>query len=85
MNLFLLLAGLAAPSPAAVPSTTAFSETSAFEVTEDEERIRISGSALEASIRKRGYVSGIEGQSLVDRKTGFYDQGFGLDIVDWIM
>src|SRR5262249_4798553 len=39
----------------------------------------------EAKIRKRGYVSGVEGGSLVDRKTGFHDAGFGLDIVDWIM
>ncbi|MEX2141483.1 MAG: hypothetical protein WD894_19615 [Pirellulales bacterium] len=56
-----------------------------FQVTEDEQRIRIQGSALNASIRKQGYVSGIEGQSLLDRKSGFRDIGFGLDIVDWIM
>src|SRR5688500_14810461 len=56
-----------------------------FQVTENEQRIRIQGSALEASIRKTGYVSGVEGQSLLDKKTGFRDVGFGLDIVDWIM
>lgn len=56
-----------------------------FQVSQDDQRIRIQGPALEAAIRKQGYVSGVEGQSLVDRKTGFRDAGFGLDIVDWIM
>src|SRR5262245_31313889 len=56
-----------------------------FQVMEDPERIRISGPALEASIRKKGYVTGVEAQSLLDRKTGFRERGFGLDIVDWIM
>jgi hypothetical protein len=56
-----------------------------FKVSEDGDRIRIQSSALEAAVRKHGYVSGIEGQSLLDRKTGFRDAGFGLDIVDWIM
>jgi hypothetical protein len=56
-----------------------------FQVMEDPERIRISGSALEASIRKKGYVTGVEAQSLHDRKTGFRERGFGLDIVDWVM
>jgi len=54
-------------------------------VSEDDERIRIVSSALEASIRKKGYVSGVEGGSFLDRKTGFRDLGFGLDIVDWLL
>jgi len=57
----------------------------AFKVTEDAERIRIVGDALEAAVRKKGYVSGVEARSLHDRKTGFRDLGFGLDIVDWLM
>jgi hypothetical protein len=56
-----------------------------FKVTEDEQRIRIQSSTVEAAIRKQGYVSGVEGGSFLDRKTGFRDVGFGLDIVDWIM
>jgi hypothetical protein len=56
-----------------------------FQVTENADRIHIAGTALEASIRKKGYVSGVEAQSLLDKKTGFRDVGFGLDIVDWIM
>ena len=54
-------------------------------VTEDARRIRVVGPALEASIRKEGYVSGVEGGSLLDRATGARDLGFGLDIVDWLM
>jgi hypothetical protein len=30
-------------------------------------------------------VSGVEAQSFVDKKTGFHDLGYGLDIVDWLM
>jgi hypothetical protein len=56
-----------------------------FKVSDDDDRIRILGPALEASIRKKDYVTGIEAQSLLDRKTGFRERGFGLDIVDWIM
>src|SRR2546422_6110620 len=61
------------------------SATGAFQVTENEDQIRISTSALEAVIRKQGYVSGVAGGSFLDRQTGFRDAGFGLDIVDWLM
>lgn len=70
------LVGLVGLVPAAEP---------AFKVTEDADRIRIAGDALEASIKKKGYVSGVEAASLLDKKTGARDLGFGLDIVDWIM
>ena len=40
---------------------------------------------MEAAVRKKGYVSGVAAQSLLDKKTGLRDAGFGLDIVDWIM
>jgi hypothetical protein len=56
-----------------------------FVVKEDDQRIKIVGPALEATIRKKGYVSGVEAQSLLDRKTGARDLGYGLDIVDWLM
>ena len=56
---------------------------STFEQTADE--IRLSTATLQASIRRKGYVTGVAAQSFVDRKTGFRDAGFGLDIVDWIM
>jgi len=57
----------------------------AIRVTEDADRIRITTDVLEASIKKKGYVSGVEAGSLHDKKTGARDLGFGLDIVDWIM
>jgi hypothetical protein len=56
-----------------------------FRVSEDADRIRLVGESLGAAVRKKGYVSGVEGGSLLDRKTGFRDAGFGLDIVDWLM
>ena len=54
-------------------------------VTESDEAIRIVTPELEAAVRKRGYVSGVARQSFLDKKSGFRDAGFGLDIVDWIM
>jgi hypothetical protein len=56
-----------------------------FSATEDEERITIASPQLEAVVRKKGYVSGVAAGSFLDKKTGFRDAGFGLDIVDWIM
>lgn len=52
---------------------------------EQEDKITIQTPQLEAVIRKKGYVSGVAANSLLDRATGFRDVGFGLDIVDWIM
>ncbi|HVK11496.1 MAG TPA: hypothetical protein VM597_22185 [Gemmataceae bacterium] len=57
----------------------------AFRVTEDAGCVRIVGPALEAAVRKTGYVSGVEGGSLLDVRTGFRDLGYGLDVVDWLM
>jgi sialidase-1 len=57
----------------------------ALEVRDGPERIEIRTAALEASVRKRGYVSGVEAGSLRDLRSGAREQGFGLDIVDWIM
>lgn len=69
-------------APAALPAAP---PAPPFKVTEDDDRIRIAGAALEAAVRKRGYVTGIEGGSFRDTKTGFRDLGYGLDIVDWVM
>ncbi len=54
-------------------------------VRETSEELKISLPDLEAAIRKQRYVTGVAAQSLFDKKTGFRDAGFGLDIVDWIM
>lgn len=55
------------------------------QVTEDDDRIQLVTPQLKASVKKRGYVSGIEAGSFIDLKTGAHDLGYGLDIVDWIM
>lgn len=56
-----------------------------IKVTETEDEIRIETDALEAAIRKRGYVTGVYRQTFLDKKTGARDLGYGLDIADWIM
>lgn len=56
-----------------------------FHVTEADDVIHISTPQLEAAVRKKGYVSGVARQSFLDKKTGFRDPGFGLDIADFIM
>src|SRR4051812_21586106 len=56
-----------------------------FHVSEDQERIVISSPTLDPAIRKKGYVTGIAAGSFLDKKSGFRDPGYGLDIVDWIM
>jgi len=71
----------AAPLPATVPAAAA----AAYQVAEDAALIRIETPELAAAVRKKAYVTGVAAQSLLDKKTGFRDPGFGLDIVDWIM
>ncbi len=60
-------------------------DSRSFTVEETAERITLRGDTLEASIKKLGYVSGVEAGSFHDKKTGARDLGFGLDIQDWIM
>ena len=54
-------------------------------VSEDEEQVRIETDALSAAVRKKGYVSGVAAGSLLDKKTGSRDPGFGLHIWDFLM
>src|SRR5258708_34302575 len=56
-----------------------------IQVVDDEKTIRISTPELNAAVNKKGYVTGIAAGSLLDKKSGFHDPGYGLDIVDWIM
>jgi hypothetical protein len=56
-----------------------------YTVDETDDEIRIATPELAATIRKKGYVTGVAGGTFLDKKTGFRDAGFGLDIVDWIM
>lgn len=73
----LCVLSLALPAPAA--------PANGFTVTEDADQIGVTGSALDFAIRKKGYVSGVTRGSFLDKRTGFRDPGFGLDIADFIM
>jgi hypothetical protein len=64
---------------------TAEGEKSAITVRDTDEYVEIQTDALEARIRKKGYVSGIAAGSFLDRKTGARDIGFGLHIMDFLM
>ena len=54
-------------------------------VTEDDKQVVIDTPALHAVVRKEGYVTGVAAGTFLDKKSGFGDAGYGLDIVDWIM
>jgi hypothetical protein len=54
-------------------------------VQETDESIQIETDALQARIRKTGYVSGIERGTFLDKKTGAHDAGFGLHIMDFLL
>lgn len=56
-----------------------------FTVTDTETTLRIETPELSAAVNKKGYVTGIQAGTFVDKKTGARDLGFGLDIADWIM
>jgi hypothetical protein len=55
------------------------------QVVEDDQQIHIETDSLQATIRKKGYVSGIAAGSFVDKKTGAHDIGFGLHIMDFLL
>src|SRR5437764_10880652 len=57
----------------------------AISVEVTDEYVQIETEALQARIRKKGYVSGIAAGSFLDRKTGARDLGFGLHIMDFLM
>ncbi len=81
-----LLAAFATWLGAGIPvRTSAAADDAKYTVTEDDDQIRIVTDALDAVIRKRGYVTGVAAGTFLDKKTGFHDAGYGLDIVDWIM
>jgi hypothetical protein len=47
--------------------------------------LEIETDCLKARINRKGYVSGVAAGSLVDKKTGAKDLGFGLHIMDFLM
>jgi hypothetical protein len=54
-------------------------------VTQTADYVQIDTDALQARVRKKGYVSGVAAGSLLDKKTGARDPGFGLHIMDFLM
>ena len=54
-------------------------------VSETDDEVRIETEALEAAVRKKGYVSGIAAGSFIDKKTGAREVGYGLHIWDFLM
>lgn len=57
-------------------------------IIEDERRIFIETDTLEAAIPKKDpkhWMTGIEKESFLDKKTGFREVGDGLMVIDWIM
>ena len=56
-----------------------------IKVEQTKEAIQIETNALKAEIRKTGYVSGVARGSLIDKKTGAQDLGFGLHIMDFLL
>lgn len=58
---------------------------SPIEVQETDTAVLVETAALRAKINKTGYVSGIAAGSLLDKKTGARDLGFGLHIMDFLL
>src|SRR3954453_2208787 len=56
-----------------------------IKVEQTDTHVQIETDALQARITKKGYVSGVAAGSLVDKKTGAKDIGFGLHIMDFLM
>ncbi len=56
-----------------------------IQVKQTDDYIQIDTDALQARINKKGYVSGVAAGSLLDKKTGAREVGFGLHIMDFLM
>ncbi len=76
----LLLGFLAVP-----PSVTAAEPKNDIKVEETDDYVLIDTDALQARVRKKGYVSGVEKGTFLDKKTGARELGFGLHIMDFLM
>lgn len=57
----------------------------AIKVESTDAYVQIETDALVARINRKGYVSGVAAGSLLDKKTGARDVGFGLHIMDFLM
>ncbi|HEX3999522.1 MAG TPA: hypothetical protein VHX65_13300 [Pirellulales bacterium] len=88
MRIHLLLLGpmiFSAPLAARAAEPSNASPIESIAVVETDDAIKIDTPALQAVVRKRGYVSGIAAGSFLDKKTGARDLGFGLHIMDFLL
>ncbi|HLW66764.1 MAG TPA: hypothetical protein VKS79_15730 [Gemmataceae bacterium] len=64
---------------------TSSAEPPKIQVRQTDDAIEIETASLKARINKKDYVSGIAAGSLLDKKTGAKDLGFGLHIMDFLL
>ena len=83
MRRFLVLPLLVVSPPAAAPARAA--EPAEIRVTQTDEYVQIDTDALRARVNKKGYVSGVAAGTLLDKKTGAHELGFGLQIMDFLL
>jgi hypothetical protein len=57
----------------------------AVKLQEFPDHLQIDTDLLQAKVRKKGYVSGVAQGSLLDKRTGARDLGFGLHIMDFLL
>jgi hypothetical protein len=55
------------------------------QIVQTDDYVQIDTDALQARIRTKGYVSGVAAGTLLDKKTGARDAGFGLHIMDFLL
>jgi hypothetical protein len=65
--------------------TAAWAEPPKIQVRQTDAAIEIETDALQARINKKGYVSGVAAGTLIDKKSGAKDLGFGLHIMDFLL
>jgi hypothetical protein len=78
----ILLLALVSPAAPAAPHP---GDADRVRVRETGEEVVIETDAIEARVRTKGYVSGVAAGSLLDKKTGARDLGFGLHVMDFLM
>ena len=57
----------------------------AIKVTQTDAYVQVETDALRARVNKKGYVSGVAAGTLLDKKTGARDVGFGLHVMDFLL
>lgn len=66
-------------------AASAIAATPDIRVTEDADSVHIDTDAIQATVVKKGYVSGVKAGTFIDKKTGAHELGFGLHIMDFLL